>query len=307
MRSIQEVGMEILNNTPAKFYVFAGSEYGIKKKYLSMLQNYYNGQCTEATYVKDIIDLMSTKHIVPLVPKLYIIRYDETFVSSLNESVANKINSLNIIGTIVCIYESEKHVNKLAKYLANYTVRIEDVSVSFKIKYLHADFPHLPDRLINLAAQHASNYQEAQLICASMAAVAPEALFALSDKDLMGLFGKSDSVSEEAIKTGVASRNFSYLVTLLDQYENVDSIFYTILATLLELEKVISNSHAQSSLREYIKRWTAEDIYNMFMNTYSAAIKSRSSSANADNKHIILYLFSLLKFQKIPSVEYMED
>jgi hypothetical protein len=216
-----------------------------------------------------------------------------------------KLKSLKIIGTLVCLYEADKHVTKLDKFLSDYIVRLDDVSLQFKIKYLHNDFPHLPDRLINLAAQYGDNYGDAQSMCACMSVIAPEKLFALSDDGIIDLFGKSKETSEDMIRVGIASRNFQYLAKVLDQLDNLDATFYTILSTMLELEKLLHNSYTESPLRQYVKRWTAQDIYNMFMNTYEALRKSRST-VNCDLYYLLLYLFSLLKFQQIPAVEEME-
>lgn len=307
MRTIQEVGTEIFNKTPAKLYIFGGTEYGIKIKYLNMLKTYYEDNMIEGTSVKEVIGLMSTKHLVPLKPALYVVRYDEEFVSTLNESVAMKLKSLKIIGTLVCLYEADKHIAKLDKFLSNYLVRIDDVSVQFKIKYLHADYPHLPDRLIKLAAEYGNNYGDARNICACMQSIEPEKLFALSDIEMMKLFGKYDVVSEDLIKVGIASRNFSYLIKLAEQYDNLESLYYTILSTMLELEKVLTNKYAQSSLKEYAKRWELKDIYNMFMHTYKALQDSRSTNSTADTESLLIYLFSLLKFQSIPDIDEMED
>ncbi len=306
MRTIQDVGTEILSNNPKSLYIFGGTEYGIKRKYITLLKEHYNNQLVEVSSMKELINLMSTKHFIPLQPKLYVVRYDEEFVNTLSESVARKIASLNIIGTIVCIYEADKHITKIDKYLSDYIVRMDEVSTNFKIKYLHSDFPNLPDKLINLAAKYGDNYRDAQKICECMSVIPPEDLFALSDANIMKLFGKSDEASEDLLKVGIASRNFYYLNSLLDQYSDVDSIFYTILSTMLELEKLMSNNYAQSDLKEYVKRWTLADIYNMFMQTYEALKKTRSYSASCDSKYLILYLFSLLKFQHIPDIVSME-
>ena len=37
MLSIQEVGLSILGDSPKKFYILGGSEYGIKDKYIEIL------------------------------------------------------------------------------------------------------------------------------------------------------------------------------------------------------------------------------------------------------------------------------
>lgn len=305
MRPIQDVGSEILTNNPRPFYIFGGTEYGIKCRYLSILQAYYHNEYVEINSVSDIINTMSTKHIIPLKPTLYVCRYDESFVSALNESLASKIKSLKIIGTVVCLYEAEKHITKLDKYLPDYVVRIDSVSLQHMIRYLHSDFPGLPDKLIEIAATSAKNYGDAQNMCRCMRTIPPEELFSLSDVQVMQLFGKSTQTSEDDIKLGIASRNLSHLLRLLDNYSELDNIYYTILSTMVELDKITSNTYASSPLREYAKRWTKEDIYNLFMLTYEELKKSRTYSTNTYNS--LLYLFSMLKFQTVPSVEAMED
>lgn len=306
MRTIQEVGVEILEHSPKSFYIFGGTEYGIKCRYLSILKEHYNGSALEGCTMSDIISSMSTKHFIPLQPQLYIVRYDEEFVSKLDEALARKVKSLNIIGTVVCIYESDRHITKLNKYLSDYIVCIDNVSTTFKQKYLYSEFTELPSKLIQLAATYAANYQEARNICVCMLASSPEKLLALSDDQIIRLFGKAATVSESQIKVGIASKNFTYLIKLLEGYEDVAAVYYTILSTMLELEKVLTTKYAQSDLKEYAKRWTLEDIYNMFMHTYNMLIKSRSSSFSNSIENSLVYLCSLLKFDKIPSVEWME-
>ena len=68
MGSIQDVGMEIFKRSPKKFYVFCGSEYGIKLKYLENLKDFYDGHYESYDSVQDVLDLMKVKRIIPLVP-----------------------------------------------------------------------------------------------------------------------------------------------------------------------------------------------------------------------------------------------
>lgn len=305
MRTIQEVGTEILNNEPKSFYVFSGSEYGIKNKYIEILSELY-GEVHEVPDVQSVLTLMNQKHFIPLKPALYIVRYDDAFLSSLNADTQHKISSTKIIGTIVCIYDSSsKGVAKLDKFIPDYSVNIDSVDRLFVVKYLHSDFPALPDRLIELSAKMSENYGDAQNICRSMSLADLESLFALSDEDIIKLFGKQHLSKESDIKKGIAARNFSYLMSQIENYpDDLDSIFYTILSTLLELEKIKLNKYAESNLREYAKQWTFQDIYNMFMNTYSELKKSRSYANNVSAS--LTYLFALLKFSEIPDVEVMQ-
>ena len=306
MISIQDVGIQILGDNPGKFYVFGGCEYGIKEKYISILKEQY-GKQIEATSVKEVVEMLSKKHLIPLEPAVYVIRYDEVFVSEISDSLASKIHKLKFPGTVVCIYESLKHINKIDKYLPDCVVSIDSVSPQFISKYLHTDFPNLDDRLIEIAVKHADNYNQARNMCRSMSYVDSSFLDSMSEDTIAGFFGCSDMSTETQIRLAVAGRQFSTLIDLLDKYgEDTDRIFYAILQTMIELDKVLDNSRIQSDIKQFARNWTREDIYYMFMNTYLELKKSRSGSSY-DIKLSMIYLFGLIKFQRIPSPEVMNS
>ena len=98
---------------------------------------------------------------------------------------------------------------------------------------------------------------------------------------------------------------FRSLIQLVDRYDGeVDSLLYAILSTMLELDANMDNPRRQSDLREFTKRWTREDIYYMFSQTYEVLKKLRSISV-ADPKNLLIYLLGLLQFDSIPSLEVM--
>lgn len=304
MRSIQEVGTEILSNQPKNFYIFVGQEYGIKMKYVEILKNHF-GSIIESDSVSSVLNMMKTKHIIPLDPAVYVVRYDDEFVSNLNEKTKNSISNTKICGTIVCIYEQTKHATKLDKYLSDYVVSIDAVSFQYLSKYLHSDFPGLNDRFIDIAIKSSSDYNQARNICRCMKNAPVEELYSLDDSEISKVFGHVNLYSESFIKKGVASRNFNYIMAVLDNYEGeFDSILYCILSTMIELDKCMDNSHIQSDVREYVRLWTREDIYHMFTNTYDALVKTRSLSVSSV-KDIVIYLVGLLQFTRIPSKEVM--
>lgn len=304
MISIQDVGKQILTGNPGKFYVMVGSEYGIKSRYIQTLKDHYGDQI-ESESVADVLNMMKTKRMIPLKPALYVIRYDENFLSSLDDHTQEYIQSIKIAGTVVCIYEQSKQANKLDKYLPDLTVSVDAVNPQFLSKYLHSDFPKLPDRFINIAVNSAANYNQAKNMCRSMQNVSTEELYKLSDNEIASLFGCVDATTEHEIKIGIASRNFAHLSNLIDNYEgDVDILFYAILSTMLELEKLMCNKFNQSDIKEYVNRWTKADVYYMFMNTYNEIKKIRSSSI-LDMKSNLIYLISLLQFKQIPSPEAM--
>ena len=304
MLTIQQVGQEILGHAPKSFYVLTGTEYGIKDKYIQILSDIY-GSKVEAPRVSDILAMMRTKHLIPLQPVVYVIRYDEEFLSTLSNSTASEISKTKIIGTIVCLYEQPKHVTKVEKYLPDYTVSIDNVSPQFIQKYLYQDFPNLSDRLIKIAVESSANYGQAKNICRSMCAAPINLLEGMTDADISQTFGYTDTSTETMIRVGVAARNFSYLMKVIENYDgDGDRILYAVLQTMIELDKLLDNSRIQSDLKPYIKLWTREDVYYMFMNSYLELQKLRSTSSY-DVKNSITYLVGLLPFQRIPAPEVM--
>lgn len=306
MLSIQDAGKQVLTGNPGKFYVFAGEEYGVKDKYISALKKHYT-ECVEADTVESIFKLMTIKHLIPLPPKLYIVRYDEDFIASLTAATAAKIQSMKILGTLVCVYESAKSYAKCEKFLPDYTVSFDIVSPEFVKKYLTTDYPNLPSSVIEFAVSVRPDYKSASNICSCLSNVNLNKVNFADLTSLAKLFGCSSLTNESQLKVGIASRNFGYCLTVLDSYgEDINSAFYTILSTLIELEKLIDSTYGQSELRQYIKAWTHADIYYMFMNTYDALKKSRSYTSH-DIYDSLVYLLGLLQFSPIPSPEVMNS
>ena len=306
MLTIQEIGTQILGGHTKPFYIFGGNEYGIKEKYISILRDKYGTQIESAS-VKDVIDMLSKKHLVPLEPAVYVIRYDESFLTIISDSLVSQIHKLKFHGTIVCLYESAKSLTKLDKFLPENTASIDAVSPQFTAKHLHSDFPHLNDRFINIAVQHGDNYNQAKNMCRCMNAIPAESIYSLPDDRIASLFGCSDVSTETQIRLGVASRQFKYLIDVMEKYEDdSDRVLYAILQTMIELDKLLDNARVQSDIREYARLWTRQDVYYMFMNTYEELKKRRSSSA-CDIHLSLIYLFGLLKFARIPSPEVMKS
>lgn len=301
MRSIQEVGKEVLEGNPKSFYIFAGPEYGIKVRYIQLLCKHYNSNYECYDKVSDVLDMMSVKHLVPLQPKVYVVRYDESFLSTLSQNTEHKIKSYNIIGTLVCIYEQEKHVQKVSKYLPNYTVSIDCVSPQFVKKYLHLDFPGLADELVDIAIECSHDYGQARLICQAMKSVDASELLKLSEASIRELFGNHNVGTEFQLKMSIACRNFKYCENIINNMPDVSKAYYTILQTMIDLEKIKTSKYSDSPIRKYSKLWTMSDIYNMYQITYEELKQSRSLSF--DIRDSLTKLFCLLCFKSIPSKE----
>lgn len=300
MISIQEAGKEILTHSPRPFYVWVGPEYGIKEKYLAMLSECYSST-RDVDSVAEVLSLMKTKHMIPLEPCLYVVRYDDAFVASLSDKTGQKIQSTHIIGTIVCIYESDKQANKLEKYLPEFTVHIDSVDPRFVYKYLHSEFPTVCDRFLRFASTHATNYSHARNMTRCASCLDQKMLDESDDDTLSSLFATSIDFSEKQFQMHIACRHSSYLISNLEKYSNsLDNMLYSILRTMVEMEKALSTSYGQSDFREYNKYWRMEDVYNMFMITYHVLKVSRSQSVDIEN--LVVFLLSLLSFDKIPTI-----
>lgn len=293
-----------MRGTPRSFYVMTGSEYGIKRMYIQYLKDHYNGNYKEADSVESVLTTMSTKHFVPLQPAVYVVRYDESFIASLNEKTSSRIKNINIVGTVVCLYENDKHTAKVEKYLGDYTVHIEKVNSQFIKKYLKKDFPKLEDSCIEAAVESCVDWYEAELMCRCMMLDTPEHRRSQSKQDLKIAFGKAQELDEKVIKPIIASKDFGRMLYIVEKKEGEeDSILYSILSTMLELEKITTNKYVESDLRPYLKNWPMKDIYNMFMQTYQQLKYMRSISP--DPKNVLMYLITLLQFSEIPAVEVM--
>lgn len=278
MLTIQDVGKAILTGTPSNFYVFVGTEYGVKQKYLRILENHY-GRVEQRDTVLDLIKFFNKKQLFKPMPTLYVVRYDDTFIASLTKDSESLIDKTNIIGTIVCIYESEKDTSKLSKYLPDHTVSIDPVADHFVVKYLMNDFPDLPPDLIKNAVAIKRDYAGAYAMCSELSYADPALASSYSMQDLAAIFTAIDEEDDTAFKTGVAARNFGYCISVLDKYSGKqDQLFYSILSVLIELERGLSSQNNKCMYGKYLKCWTPSDIYNMFMATYAELATSRNSS-----------------------------
>lgn len=305
MRTIQEVGLEIMSNRPKSIYFFAGMEYGIKAKYLEILKAHYENRLIEASSMSYVINLFSKRHLFPVPDSLYVVRYDEEFISQLSDKTSNQLSNLSIKGTVVCMYQEEKHSKKLEKYLPDYTVSIDSVAPQFLKKYLTSDFPDLPTQYIDESIKWATDYNQAKIMCSELSRL-PKDIKA-SSEDIASLFGKSNVTSEEAFKIGIASRNLTYILNVLDEYEgDYGQLLYSILNVMIEIDKCLDSRKGNADIEKYTKLWSRPDIYYMFSNTYNLLKLTRSISIS-DMKDLVTTLCSTVKFNPIPDYEVMNN
>lgn len=300
MLTIQDLGLSIMGDTPKNLYILGGSEYGIKDKYIDILCSKIGPQIQYPDFLS-VLDLMTGFRIIPLQPQVYVIRYDKSFFSKLGPALVDKFNSLKIIGVIVLLYEDDADISKLDKYFPNNTAIINAIDAKHMIKYLTQDFPDLDSTTIKYAATKSGNYYQAKNICRCLNCIKDEIL--LTESQIASLFDLNTYKTEEDIQLAVASRNFRDYILAIENYDGDQTrVLYTILRTMIELDKIMDNKYSDSPLKKYIKDWTRPDIYYMFNHTYRI-LQSLRHGITANMDDIFIYLGALFKFQRIPDLE----
>jgi hypothetical protein len=304
MLSIQQAGMEILGDNPKKFYVFGGTEYGIKCKYIEHLKEHYKAM-VEVEAMGDVLTLFKKKQLIPLLPKLYVCRYDSDFISELSEKTTKQIDRLQIKGTVVCIYEDSKIIAKCNKHFPDNTVSFDPINPVFIKQYLLKDFPNLQEKAIDDAIRIHPDYMGAYNICLSLNTLSDTVISSLSSEVMDETFGYDISVTDLQIKQAFASRNYYECESLIENYKgDKNQIFYILLATMLEVEKLIVNPKQKSDIKDCLKLWDVESVYNTFMHIYHELDNSRNYlSYDIDSR--LIYLVSLLNYRPIPMLEVM--
>lgn len=300
MLSIQDVGLSIMSDTPKKLYFLGGAEYGIKEKYIEILESKV-GPKMEYSGVLELISFMSKKHLIPLTPQVYIIRYDKVFISKLTKEVADNLLKLKIVGTVVAIYNDDTAINKLDKFFPGNTAMINAVDYKHIAKYLKSDFPNLDDTTIYNISKNTTDYYKAKNIARCLNCIQGE--INLSEKEICSLFGLTDIATMESIQEAIASRNYVEFVHLVDNFEgDLNQIIYLFMNTMTEFDKLLDNKYANSPVKKYADKWTRSDVYYMFNHAYKVLDNIRSGST-VNVQDMLLYLGALMKFQNIPDLE----
>lgn len=298
MKSIQDVGIEILENNPAKFYVFVNADYGIQEKYIDHLNKFYGN-----TFLYDSYELfLGSKKIKSLIPQkesLYVIRYDHDFIKNLNARTENSINKLNIHGTLVMIY-SNKDASKLNKYLSSYTTIFDPVSKNTIIKYLKQDYSMIPDTILQLVAKYCIDYGHAIRVCESIKSVGIHEFSNINQSEFLEMFFLHSSNMQNMLRLSIIRREYSMIQAICNTIDDKYKIFYEILNSMVELDRIIKDSKYDSPYRSYINLWSMDDIYTMYCNTYEYLKKSRQS--NVDISVLLDTLMMIIQISPIPKL-----
>lgn len=303
MLTIQELGLSIMGDSPKNLYILGGSEFGIKEKYIDILESKI-GKRIEYSNAIELIASMEKKQLIPIPPSVYVIRYDKTFLSKLSEKngeFAQRIKKCRINGCIVLIYEADADVNKCDKYFPENTSIVTHIDSKFVIKYLKSDFPELKDEYCQIAAKVSSDYYQAKNIARCLYSIQDKCT--LNEGQVKYLFGLDTTYNDNDIMMAIANRDFSSLVYMAEHFDgDIQNIFYVILRTMIELDKCLDNKYTQSPVQKASKLWTRYDVYWMFNHTYNALKQLRLGYTNEPSVYII-YLAALLRFKQIPSLQ----
>lgn len=303
MLSIQEIGLSIMGDSPKNLYFLGGTEYGIKEKYIDILEGKV-GSKVEYSSILDIIALMRKHHIIPLEPHVYVVRYDKVFLTKLSKELSDTVLNTHIIGTIVALYEEDSAVSKLDKFFPNNIGVINTIDSKHMAKYIKSDFPDLAEDVIYSIAKNATDYFQAKNIARCVNCL--DDAINLNEQSICSLFGLSSPATNTAIQQSIADRNYGAFVYLIDNYDgDVTSIFYLIMNTMVEFDKVLDNKYANSPVKEYANKWTRPDVFYMFNHTFNA-LESIRKGSTVDPYDMLLYLGALWKFKNIPDLEVLK-
>lgn len=303
MLSIQQAGTEILGNNPGKLYIFCGPEYGIKHKYIEHMKQHYKAYI-EMESLTDVIKSFSVKRLIPAQPKLYIVRYDDSFISTLNDKAVSGLNIDKIIGTVVALYDNPKYTSKLDKYYSDNVVQFDKVHPNYIIKYLTQDYPKLSLDVINTVVNLHPDYMTAYNICHCLNMV-PEYIKGnprTINSEIQCVFSSNAEVKGDKLRYAVAARNVSLCFEILDNTtDDYNGLYYVILSCMLEIEKVLANPKCSSDLKKYAKAWDISSVYWMFQHTFNELERSRKI-LKYNTYDGIAYLISLLQYNPIPTI-----
>ena len=284
MLTIQEVGKEILTNTPRSFYVLCGAESGLKDKYISHLKEYYGNSVTLDSF-DELVDQLSYEPLIS-VPTLYIIRYDKDFWSKVSATTPSVIDSLYIDGTVVMIY-SDNANSKLSKFLGEFTIDISPLSEGLKIKYLTQEFPQISSIIIEAIVRLVPTYLMAQNICNNLSYLPSTSLGDLSIEDIKTLFVLETSIEEKSIYNDIQFRNVPQALLDLDRFDGeLSHLLYVAMNVMVSLDK------------QGNRAWDKSDIVLLNELAYRLLLYIRTNYVNLYD--IAVVLFSAMGMSPIP-------
>lgn len=280
-----------------------GTEYAIKQQYIDHLKRIYKS-CQLVDDLQDLFKSFSKKSLISSSSCLYVSRYDSLFLKSIDKDKSDKlVAKIPKSCCIVCVYEDEKAFSKLDKCFPENTVRVDSVDSKYIKKYLKRDYPELDERYIDLVCANCqSGYGRAKASCGQLDCIR-DFLHSIDDQKLLYMLDLGKSNTEQQMMEAAAARSFAGVMHVVDNFEgDVSVLLNGMCHVAIELDKALTKKSIDTFAQKYASNWGVEDVYNFFDQAYTQILKLRSSTGGSAYNSLI-YLASLLKFSKIPSVK----
>ena len=293
MLDLREGIQSINSDNPKSLYFFTGEEYGVKVEYLDILKKHYN-QCLEVESLDELLKSFKVKSLIPRIPSLYVVRYDKQFIKDLNKDKVKEINKLNILGTIVGIYQDNNDEEKLDKYFEKNVLRVNKLSSVVMIKHLKSSYPSVPDNLLKVISENSVDYYQAKLRCESLVHLNSNEI---SQNEIIKLFGQKFSFDFQRFKLSVCSRNYKYALKELDNYESdYYLLLYEILQVMLDIAKGLENKYNADYTKEYLNLWDKKSVKLMYHLVFDQINMLRNNSTYKEYDSLV-YSLSMLNFR----------
>ena len=295
MLDIQTGAKSLLSDSPKSLYFLTGVEYGVKFEYLEKLKDHYKGLVEEHDNLSDLFSTFRNKSLFKRDSRLFIVRYDKSFFQSKFYDY-NSVNSLDINGTVIGIYEDDSDEKKLDKKFPYNTIRINKLSHSASFKHLSKLYPKLPTNILEYVISMCTDYYQGMSICYALSQMNKDTLLTLSRYDVQFLFGYQEISDSNRFKHAFASRNFKLMVREIDSTNfNLDTSIYDILSCMLELLKVFE-SKSNSDFTKYKTYWTLNEICEVYNLVYDQLklLRTKSSYSIYDS---LMYICCMSQFR----------
>ena len=299
MLSIQTAGVEILSGNPRGVYFFFGKEYGVKEKYVRALEQHYGTRVVADSLYK-LLCSFGKKSLTGRKRSLYVSYYDSEF-SSLSEKCLNLVPRVDPEeSVVVAVYEDDRLFKKLDKLFPNNTVRVDEVHESLIAKYLRSDFPSLDPAYVNMVCSKKLGYGKSYILCSQITCLGSTA-DSLETRYVEQCLGIGNSLQEDVMIKCCAAKDPVGAVCVIDSYRgDFQNLINGMCHVSIELDKAM-DSRSETPFTKYTVKWTRPDVYNFFDQAYSQLMSLRSGIA-VSSYDSLLYLASLLRFSRIPSV-----
>lgn len=279
MLDIATAAREILSqNNLRPLYILCGPEYYVKAKYIQILSDYYNGEVYTFDSVQEVKKQFRRKSLLDARSGLYIVRYDEGFISNISEFSLNDISSKTT--TTIILFDDEKSYKKCLEKFEDNTVFINLLSPTIRHKHLKEEFPDLP--CIKEVISNTSDTMSAYNSCKSL-------YNTLDENFSKVIYNPKKSYNIQVL---IASRQIDKILELSKNVD-LDNIIYVSMETMMTLQDLMCNKYKSNDLRKYLSFWDNKSLETFYINCYMVLYNLRKGEIKKSTEVAVL-LFSTL-------------